>query len=236
VLESGYRADSNSAVRKDMWVRIPPAAPESGPPLPIDCVAIPPDVTACPDSRHLGAAYAYLLGLYLGDGCLSLGHRGVWHLRIALDKKYPAILEGCEQAIAATIGRASGRVSAPGCFHIQGYSKHWACIFPQAGPGPKHRRRIELRDWQRWIVEQHPRPFLRGLIHSDGCRVMNRVQHRKYSYPRYMFSNESADIRDLFTWACGLIGVESRPANRRNISVARRRSVAILDEFIGPKS
>lgn len=41
---------------------------------------------------------------------------------------------------------------------------------------------------------------------------------------------------ELFGWACGLIGVDCRPNNRWNISVARRASVAILDEFIGPKS
>jgi hypothetical protein len=40
---------------------------------------------------------------------------------------------------------------------------------------------------------------------------------------------------DIFVRACGLIGVECRPNNRYNISIARRRSVAILDEFIGPK-
>jgi hypothetical protein len=33
-----------------------------------------------------------------------------------------------------------------------------------------------------------------------------------------------------------LIGVESRPNNRYNLSIAHRRSVAILDEFIGSKS
>ena len=32
-----------------------------------------------------GAAYAYLLGLYLGDGCISAYPRGVWKLRITLD-------------------------------------------------------------------------------------------------------------------------------------------------------
>lgn len=38
------------------------------------------------------AAYCYLLGLYLGDGCISHSQR-VWHLRITLDKKYPGIIE-----------------------------------------------------------------------------------------------------------------------------------------------
>jgi hypothetical protein len=58
----------------------------------------------------------------------------------------------------------------------------------------------------------------------------------RYEYPRYFFTNHSDDIRELFVWACGLIGVDCRPNNRWNISVAKRASVAILDEFIGPKS
>jgi hypothetical protein len=32
--------------------------------------------------------YAYLLGIYLGDGCLSAHPRGVWRLRVACDSQY----------------------------------------------------------------------------------------------------------------------------------------------------
>ena len=35
--------------------------------------------------------------------------------------------------------------------------------------------------------------------------------------------------------ACELIGVGSRPNSSYSVSVAKRHSVAILDEFIGPK-
>lgn len=58
---------------------------------------------------------------------------------------------------------------------------------------------------------------------------------KRYEYPRYFFSNASSDIRNLFMWSCDLIGVEYRPDGARQISVARRQSVATLDEFIGPK-
>jgi hypothetical protein len=50
-----------------------------------------------------------------------------------------------------------------------------------------------------------------------------------------MFTNHSRDIRELFRWACGLVGVETRLASWRNVSVARRDSVAKLNEFLGPK-
>jgi hypothetical protein len=35
-------------------------------------------------------SYSYLLGLYLGDGCISR-HPRAWRLRIVLDDKYPKL-------------------------------------------------------------------------------------------------------------------------------------------------
>ena len=46
----------------------------------------------------------------------------------------------------------------------------------------------------------------------------------------------SADIRGLFCEYCDRLGVRWTQSNHRNISVSHRRSVAILDGFIGPKS
>ena len=39
--------------------------------------------------------YAYLLGMYLGDGCISRCPRDVWRLRITLDAAYPGIVAEC---------------------------------------------------------------------------------------------------------------------------------------------
>ena len=102
----------------------------------------------------------------------------------------------------------------------------------------KHERSIVLTDWQREMIEADPRALLRGLFHSDGCRGLNRinVRGRSYAYPRYFFSNVSTDIMGICQWALDLQGVEWRMANRRNLSVAKASSVAILDSFIGPKS
>jgi len=76
------------------------------------------------------------------------------------------------------------------------------------------------------------------LIHSDGCRSLNRVRGRDrwYEYPRYTFCNASDDIRGIFCDACDQLGIPWRRMNARNISVARREGVARLDEFVGPKS
>jgi hypothetical protein len=101
----------------------------------------------------------------------------------------------------------------------------------------KHLRHIELADWQYVIVAEQRESFVRGLIHSDGCRFINPVttQKAKYEYTRYIFKNASEDILGLFTDACDELGIEWRRIGRRVISVARRDSVARLDEFVGPK-
>ncbi len=63
--------------------------------------------------------------------------------------------------------------------------------------------------------------------------MLNRVAG--HAYPRYQFSNVSADIRDIFCWACDLLGVEWKQSRWNTISVSKRRYVHYLDTFIGPK-
>jgi hypothetical protein len=142
-------------------------------------------------------------------------------------------MDQCELAMAEVLPGRVGRVQQEGCTEVGSYSKHWPCLFPQHGPGRKHQRKIELVPWQQEIVDADPRPLLRGLIHSDGCRILNWVKGTPY--PRYQFTNRSRDIRELFGRACDALGVEWRQSNRYSLSVARRGSVALLDEFVGPK-
>jgi hypothetical protein len=111
---------------------------------------------------------------------------------------------------------------------------HRPLVLPQHGPGMKHLRSIVLADWQEQIVDDFPREFLRGLIHSDGSRHLNTVNGK--GYPRYMFSNRSADILALFSAACDRVGVRWTQSYKFTISVARAKDVALLDTFIGPKS
>jgi hypothetical protein len=114
--------------------------------------------------------------------------------------------------------------------------------FPQHGAGRKHLRPIELEPWQRDLTQRFPRELLRGLVHSDGCRTMNRFETKlpsgrvaTYEYPRYFFSNLSEDIRRIFCEHCELLGIRWTQSNPRNISISHRKSVALMDEFIGPK-
>ncbi len=107
---------------------------------------------------------------------------------------------------------------------------------PNTAPGLKHQRPIRLAPWQTQVVDRYPRQLLRGLIHSDGCRIINRVWHDRYAYPRYLFTNTSEDISQIFRDACDAIGVAQRNSKPNTISVARREAVAALDAFIGPKA
>lgn len=163
--------------------------------------------------------------------------KGVFRLGIFGADSYPRLMEACEAALGSVLPTRVGRKQKQGYAEVYSYSRHWPCLFPQHGPGHKHERKIEPADWQQALVDVDPRPLIRGLIHSDGCRVLNRAVGTDYPpYPRYHFTNASVDIREIFTRACDAIGVEWRYNNERNISVARRASVAKLDEFIGPKS
>jgi Homeodomain-like domain-containing protein len=192
-----------------------------------------------------GISYAYLLGLYLGDGCISRAgdrRKDVWVLRIMCANAWPGLQEECKNAMRAI--RPDNAVwvrQKDGCVEVRSSSKHWPCLFPQHGPGRKHNRRIELDGWQRTIVSEHLGAFVRGLFHSDGYRGMNRVRRtradgeRWYEYPRYLFVNHSADILRLCGEALDRLGVEWRYSKPTTISVARREAVARLDEFVGPK-
>ncbi|KNE83581.1 hypothetical protein ADZ36_04350 [Streptomyces fradiae] len=230
---------SRSALRS--WrVRLPPL-PRMSPE--IDC----PRCT--PGQRDLAApaAYAYLLGLYLGDGCISSHPKtGGYYLRIACSDAWPGLIEECRNAMTAVLpGRSTYLAQKQGCAMVTSYSKHWGFLFPQHGPGKKHNRLIALESWQQEIVNEHPWEFLRGLVHSDGCRVTNwttkivRGERKRYEYPRYFFANKSDDIRRIYTGALDKLGITwthcTRGGKPFNISVARRADVALLDEHIGPK-
>jgi hypothetical protein len=205
--------------------------PERGPQAPNLLGWLPPD----------DGAYAYLVGLYLGDGCLN--PRGS-PLMISLDARYPGVIAAAEAAIQATVPGIAVHtyVPKPNVVRLIASSTLWPQVFPQHGAGRKHLRPIELTTWQRDITAAHPRALLRGLIHSDGCRTINRFKTElpsgrvaAYEYPRYFFSNLSEDIRRIFCEHCELLGVRWTQSNPPNISVSHRKSVALLDEFIGPK-
>ena len=203
-------------------------------------------VAVCPicDSGDLDtAAYSELLGWYLGDGHISRGRRGVFNLHVFNDQRY--IHDNARIWELMSTVKPGGRPHTrrhPGCVVTTVSRKHWCCLIHQHGPGRKHERPILLEYWQRAIVREHAGEFLRGLFHSDGCRVNNWTRKRvagewkRYEYPRWQFTNHSADIRELCCWALDLVDVPWRQSNHYVISVSTRAGVARLDELIGLKS
>jgi hypothetical protein len=188
-----------------------------------------------------GREYAYLLGQYLGDGSIASVGKGSYRLFVSCCAFYPGIIDETQRAIRAVLPNSSlGQRARSNVVDVTCYSKHWPCLFPQHGPGRKHHRKIALVPWQEAIgLDSHPDQLLRGLIHSDGCRAINRIKApggKTYEYVRYMFSNRSDDIRGIFAAACERLGIECRQMNRWTISVAKRDSVAAMEEFIGPKT
>jgi len=177
------------------------------------------------------AAYSYLLGMYLGDGYIGRTPR-TYRLEVSLHKRQARVIERVARAISVLrpghpVGlRRRGPVTV-----VNAYSNAWPVLFPQHGAGRKHQRPIVLEPWQRSIVEQHPVEFLQGCIESDGCRHRRIVAGR--NYPAYSFTNHSPDILQLFVWACDLLRLHPRQANRVTISLARRADVATLDSLFG---
>lgn len=193
------------------------------------------------------AAYSYLLGLYLGDGHIIHPEQHRTHnLAITCDNRWPGVMDAVEQAMRDVLpNNQPCRVRRKGCEDVRVYSKHLPCLFPQHGPGKKHERPIVLVPWQQAIVDAHPFGLLRGLIHSDGCRIVNWATRtvngvvRRHEYPRYFSTDTSADILRIFTDTLDTVGVQwkaaRRPTGAVNISIARRASVALLEQHIGPK-
>jgi hypothetical protein len=188
------------------------------------------------------SAYAYLLGLYLGDGLITRGRRGVFVLSLFCSDDWPGLLAAARSTMSAAMPTSGVfRVQRQGGTEVKSTSKHWPCLFPQHGPGRKHTRKIELEQWQSAVVQEYPGEFARGLFHSDGWRGVNRVRRRLahgdrwYEYSRYLFSNESVDILRLCGETLDQLGVAWRFSRRNVISVGRREAVARLDEFVGPK-
>ena len=106
------------------WRRHPDRGPREAPPA---------EEWRPPDPQ----AYAYLLGLYLGDGCLSPAGSP---LMIALDARYPGIVGAAEAAIEATMPGIAVHRYRPkeNLVRVVASTPLWRRAFPQHGPGRKH--------------------------------------------------------------------------------------------------
>lgn len=124
-------------------------------------------------------AYCYLLGVYLGDGTVCCRRGFTPWLQVVNDCLYQQISQEVCRAMEATfpgVRSHAYRWSIRGSVGLTVRHPGILKAFPQHGPGRKHLRRIQLDHWQRDLTHKHPASLLRGLIHSDGCRVKNRFK------------------------------------------------------------
>jgi hypothetical protein len=186
------------------------------------------------DLNALPSEYVYVLGLYLGDGCLSHHARDVYKLRIVLDFRYPEIVGNALDGVKVVSGKGGVYHRSDNCVEVFSYWRQWLCHLPQHGPGLKHERSIVLESWQETLVDRWPEHLIRGLVHSDGCRFQNSARGG-WSQPRYSFTNCSADIHTIFRAACDRLQLRWTSAKPHTTYVSRATDVRRLDEFIGPK-
>jgi hypothetical protein len=185
--------------------------------------------------------YAYLLGLYLGDGCIDLMKNGrSFRLRIAQDKRYTGLIQKCVDTIHIILPTNKVFISnSIGCVMITVTSTQLVRLFPQHGEGVKHNRKITFEDWQWKIIDEFPLEVFRGLYHADGSRAQNIVKGT--NYVRYIFTNKSVDLIELFKYVCDKIGVHwtTKQAHYKNQSynvyISRREDIAYLDSVVGAK-
>jgi hypothetical protein len=98
----------------------------------------------CGHARHLfeqlGSDYAYLLGLYLGDGSIARYPR-TYRLTVTLDRGYPKVIAECVAAIERVMPTSKVGVYQrrdEQADEVYSYSRSWPCLFPQHGRGMKH--------------------------------------------------------------------------------------------------
>jgi hypothetical protein len=190
--------------------------------------------------RFSPSDYSELLGLYLGDGCISAYGR-TFRLRVTLDERYPEVIEQTRALLARSLpqNRVAVVSRSERCVDVSTYSVHLPCLLPQHGPGGKHRRPIVLEPWQTTIVDDQPWPFIRGCIRTDGCSFVNRTG--KYEYLSYDFTNKSTDITQLFLGACSQVGVTTRSnwsdgGQVWRVRINQRESVALMEQHVGLKT
>lgn len=179
--------------------------------------------------------YAYLLGMYLGDGhILKSPSWRVYRLRISIHPEQNVIEQLIKDCIIELFPNNKFSYYDRGSYKEVGvYSKDLLKWFPQHGPGRKHDRDIVLEKWQEEIIKKFPMAFIMGLLHSDGCYFINKVG--KYEYPSFQFTNKSSDIMKLFTETLDFISmhytINKRRDNTLDCLIRKRLEVNRLLEF-----
>ena len=128
-------------------------------------------------------AYCYLLGLYLGDGCISR-HPRSFQLRITLDSKYPAIVDRCRQAVDILMPRQCARCAAAIGQLQRGVVVLKALAVPV--PAAWSRQETQARDSTRALAASARRPGHRRIhprTHPQRRVPRRRKRPRRHERP-----------------------------------------------------
>jgi len=156
-------------------------------------------------------AYNYILGLYLGDGHITLVP-GTMGLVISCDSKYPNLISKAKEQLEKVFIYNKVYLNdthKQNCVDVTIHNNHLGKLFPQVGPGKKHDRDVSLKDWQKDNIEYEE--LLLGLFHSDGSFYESKTKSiygKIYTRHFYEFSNCSLDIHDIYKNCLENIGVE----------------------------
>jgi len=210
------------------WVagRLPSGRPANGSSCPA-CGAVAHRLDELPPE------YVYLLGLYLGDGCILAHPRGVYRLRLFFDARHPSIIDAGEAAVRSVfpanrvnrLSRCGGYAnSAPRSnVELSVYSKAPAMSVSSARPGPQARaadrpRGVAARARRAapGAAAQRAHPFGRMPLHQHGPQLAAsalRLQQPLRRHPRDLPRRLRRPRRPL----------DDRAANGLRLTRARRR-------------
>src|SRR5689334_5710425 len=116
--------------------------------------------------------YAYLLGVYLGDGTISAGRRRCYRLRIFMDSRYPRIIGEVVTAMRAVMPPSIAKIQAKpphNLVEINSYSNAWPCLFPSTARGASTSARSSSRPGSRRSSTASPRHSSAACVTRTGA-------------------------------------------------------------------
>lgn len=202
-----------------------------------------------PETIEQKKAYAYILGQYLGDGCISKRKR-TFALNIYSFQGHKNLIKEIAEKLKTILPNnklyeiTKYYKGNPSCTISTISNNNMTMLFPQHGRGTKHTRSIILEQWQKDIVNEFPKECLRGLYHSDGSRYV-RGTYKDKKYISYNFVNLSKDIIKLYCDIMDQLQIGYKISSRsedyltgikNTVFTHKKKDVDYMDSFLGPKT
>ena len=177
-----------------------------------------------------------MMGVYLGDGHLEVRRfrpdsvKASYRLHIACDIKYPRLIDYSVDALQKLLpGVYVGEQVYSNCVRVRASSKALEFLFPK-----KFNDEVDLTDEQLFATQLYPKPFIEGLIHSDGCIHLTKDR----GYLQYSLGNRSETVLNLFQDRLDeleIFSFQSRSGSNGSVWVKRQADTLRMQEFIRSK-